>query len=1212
MHSMRNWFGSHHWIVRTAILLMLFICFLIIAESALTKKKGPKKHNHSTQQQSSSEQHKHGNAQSDDKEIDSREGIRQILESPVFAEFSNWANSYRTGKDQLERGRELSLKRRELFKELIKLDPRSALERAVPIQTRQSLPASVTQNLEEPVSGYGDFMVLVVMLHDMKNGDMAMTGSRIQREVVIKGARFKGYVYGRREAMTTKLNIPLQGTVLDGMMAVDESFLRVVNPQQYAASNVEFDRVDEHTVIAEVGGELVYFSNEPAVDNFVRDQIEWETKIGPERAQSPWTEGAKTVLFIRADFSDKPGEPMDWSNQPLTPTRAQNLISNEVSPFYVNNSYNKTSLQTTVTSVVRLPQPQSYYFDKTGELFTDGANAARNAGFDPDNYNLYIVAMSSNQGFSFGGLAYIGAKGTILNGSFGLSITAHELGHNYGLLHANLWRTTDGTVIGTGSNVEYGNPFDVMGSGFDARGHFSAHYKRRLDWLSDANIQNITTDGVYRVFAHDSTIPGGIRTLKIRKNASKNYWIEFRQLFFTTPEIFNGAVVYWDYASLSFREIQILDMTPNTNTTAVDAPLMIGQTFDDTENRIRLTVIGKNGTTPESLDVRVEFNVGCTFSLSQSSQNFTGSGGEGSVPLNTLSGCRPITSSNSSWITPIAGDSAPVRYIVAANYTGQARSGTLTVAGQTFTVQQSAATTACSNRPAGLVGWWRGEGNALDETGMNNAAVVNSISFAGGKVGGGFFRDAANNGTIEAPDSPSLTLNRSMTFEAWLKLDAYGGSVIERRSGIIAPYQVTLTSSGLLFFIIGVGTNGAGTGYTTPNPLPLGQFVHVAATRDDATSALKLYVNGSLVRQGTIQRPIEIPAGGNPKITIGNVNGVVDELSAYSRALTAAEILAIYNAGNAGTGAAGKCLGLTGQADTDADNRADVAVFRPSNGVWYLLKSSLSYNPAQFVSYNWGTSQDRPVPGDYDGDGQIDIAIYRPSTGVWYILRSSTAFNPSQFLSFGWGVPGDVPVPGDYDGDGITDAAIFRASTGFWYILKSTNSFNPAQFAAYNWGTPNDIPAAADFDNDGKSDPAIFRTTNGVWYVLKSSTGYDPNQYQQFNWGVTGDVPVPADYDGDGFADVAIFRPSTGVWYILRSSTGYNPAAHLGMGWGVNGDVPVVADYDGDLRADVAIFRPSAGTWYILKSSTSFNPAQFMGIGWGVSTDTPVPIGVIR
>ena len=51
-----------------------------------------------------------------------------------------------------------------------------------------------------------------------------------------------------------------------------------------------------------------------------------------------------------------------------------------------------------------------------------------------------------------------------------------------------------------------------------------------------------------------------------------------------------------------------------------------------------------------------------------------------------------------------------------------------------------------------------------------------------------------------------------------------------------------------------------------------------------------------------------------------------------------------------------------------------------------------------------------PVPADYDGDGRQDIAVYRPSKGSWYILRSST--NYTAFVSYQWGLGGDIPVLG--------------------------------------------------------------------------------------------------------------------------------------------------------------------------------------------------------
>jgi FG-GAP repeat. len=49
----------------------------------------------------------------------------------------------------------------------------------------------------------------------------------------------------------------------------------------------------------------------------------------------------------------------------------------------------------------------------------------------------------------------------------------------------------------------------------------------------------------------------------------------------------------------------------------------------------------------------------------------------------------------------------------------------------------------------------------------------------------------------------------------------------------------------------------------------------------------------------------------------------------------------------------------------------------------------------------------RPVAADYDGDGRADIAVFRPSTGIWYLLRSTSGFAGYQF-----GISTDIAIPG--------------------------------------------------------------------------------------------------------------------------------------------------------------------------------------------------------
>jgi hypothetical protein len=84
----------------------------------------------------------------------------------------------------------------------------------------------------------------------------------------------------------------------------------------------------------------------------------------------------------------------------------------------------------------------------------------------------------------------------------------------------------------------------------------------------------------------------------------------------------------------------------------------------------------------------------CTYSISPTSASVGASGGGGTVSVTTQAGCSWTASSNASWITITSGASGSgngtVAYSVAAN-TGAARTGTLTIAGQTFTVNQAAA-----------------------------------------------------------------------------------------------------------------------------------------------------------------------------------------------------------------------------------------------------------------------------------------------------------------------------------------------------------------------------------------------------------------------------------------------------------------------------------------------------------------------------------------
>jgi hypothetical protein len=162
----------------------------------------------------------------------------------------------------------------------------------------------------------------------------------------------------------------------------------------------------------------------------------------------------------------------------------------------------------------------------------------------------------------------------------------------------------------------------------------------------------------------------------------------------------------------------------------------------------------------------------------------------------------------------------------------------------------------------------------------------------------------------------------------------------------------------------------------------------------------------------------------------------------------------------------------TTRSDYDGDGDADIAVWRPSTGQWFIRGISTT---------TYGVSTDKPVPADYDGNGTTDIAVWRPSTGQWYVRQQTPVV---------WGVAGDVPVPADYDGNGTTDIAVWRPSTGRWYVRGVSTT---------TYGVSTDKPVPADYDGNGTTDIAVWRPSTGQWYVRGSAS---------VTYGRNSDVPL--------------------------------------------------------------------------------------------------------
>lgn len=273
--------------------------------------------------------------------------------------------------------------------------------------------------------------------------------------------------------------------------------------------------------------------------------------------------------------------------------------------------------------------------------------------------------------------------------------------------------------------------------------------------------------------------------------------------------------------------------------------------------------------------------------------------------------------------------------------------------------------------------------------------------------------------------------------------------------------------------------------------------------------------------------------------------------------------------------------------DFDGDGISDLAVFRPSDGTWYIKQSS-----GGFIYRQWGFSTDALAAGHYDGDGKTDIGVFRSGTLHAY----SPLFNHRQiFIGLGEDKPilGNIedfgPNLGDFLVRGLRQPGIVR-----WFGRDGSTAANPAG-DAFIVTLPGEVitdkPVIGDFNGDSREEIGYFR--DGNWYTSDYAMVQAP---QTFRWGVAGDIPVPGDYDGDRQADYAIFRPSNGEWWINRSTAGI-----FVVRFGQNGDIPVPADYDGDGKVDVAIYRN--GVWWQYRLGTGAVHVE----AWGLGGDKPVP-----
>ena len=222
----------------------------------------------------------------------------------------------------------------------------------------------------------------------------------------------------------------------------------------------------------------------------------------------------------------------------------------------------------------------------------------------------------------------------------------------------------------------------------------------------------------------------------------------------------------------------------------------------------------------------------------------------------------------------------------------------------------------------GLVGYW-----SFDETGttaydysgygnngtMYSSSTITDLHTSSDCKKGSCASFNGVNDYVEKTSPNNLTFNKAFTLMAWIKTTDNAGKIAGRWNGIQWGYMICIgegpgigSGYGAILIDKDVGS-GSYDGYRySETALNNNQWYHIVGVYDGDLNILDLYINGSKsngTRSASIpnyiasqNQPFSISNGSNNTSNNRYFTGIIDEVRVYNRALSGAEIQAIYNA----------------------------------------------------------------------------------------------------------------------------------------------------------------------------------------------------------------------------------------------------------------------------------------------------------------------------
>jgi len=678
----------------------------------------------------------------------------------------------------------------------------------------------------------------------------------------------------------------------------------------------------------------------------------------------------------------------------------------------------------------------------------------------------------------------------------------HELGHT-------LWLPdeydTDGSSAGIGNwGVMGGGSWNTCSGGYSGNcpSHPTAWDKWYLSWLAPTQITETQTVTIPDITTNPTVFqlrdnPGGVDwSYGVTSGTGEYFLVENRQRTgYNTGLPGSGLLIWhiWEGASsgsganqneagrrlIALTEadgLNHLELGTNRGDAGDPFPGTSNNTvFDDTTNPssklycstgtsfcdpsgVSITGISASGAMMTATMV-LGF---CTYFISPTSQTFSASGGTDSASVTAQSGCSWTALSNASWITITSGSSGSgngtVNYSVGANTGTTLRSGTMTIAGRTFTVSQNGVETLLLNGvpQSGSITGTSSQSTWIDYyIDLLNGATNLVINLYNLSADVDLYVRRGSKPTLFTYDCRSWnegTTNEQCIFSApssgrwWISVNNYA-------TGIIS-YTIKAT------WRQGIGASdfdGDGATDVAAFHLPTDQFF------TDYAGNLGQFGWGA--------------SDSMPLIWDYDGDGKTD-VSIYHIPTNQWFVKGVGNLGQYGWGGE-ESIPVPG--DYNGDGRMERAFYHSPTNRWFVEGQAP-------VTFGWNGAECIPVPGDYDGDAKTDMVLYHIPSNQWF------QYGVGNLGQFGWGGADCIPVPGDYNGDGITDIAVYHVPTNQWFVKGMGN------LGQYGWGGLESFPIPGDYDGDGVMERGFYRSSENRWFIEGES---------DFVWGWGGSDFMP-------------------------------------------------------------------------------------------------------